>query len=118
MLRRASPGVRLYLERAANAHERASTAVDETMRQFYQAMESKWMDLAASTAFNERADLFLQMRHFRLRLFSSDLCSHCNGRMSLKGVHATPEIEDHIFTCRRCGSEHKRRVRSDGSPIS
>ena len=50
MLRTESAAVRLYLERAANAHERATVAVDETIRQFHRAMESKWMDLAASTA--------------------------------------------------------------------
>src|SRR5215472_7537116 len=56
MLRRESAAVRLYLERAANARERASVAVDETARQFHRAMESKWMDLAASTAVVERVD--------------------------------------------------------------
>jgi hypothetical protein len=54
MLRKESAAVRLYLERAANARERASAAVNETTRQFHQAMESKWMDLAASTAVVER----------------------------------------------------------------
>jgi hypothetical protein len=39
-----------YLERAANASENAAVALDETTRKFHQAMESKWMNLAASTA--------------------------------------------------------------------
>jgi DNA-directed RNA polymerase subunit RPC12/RpoP len=71
------------------------------------------MDLAASTALVERVDLFFQTREFRLRLSSSDLCPDCNGRMLLKAVHSTLELEEHIFGCRRCGSEHTRRLRAD-----
>jgi hypothetical protein len=71
-------GVPLFaftLKRAAN---------DETTRNFHQAMESKWMDLAASTAFVERVDLFMQSREFRSRLSPSDLCSDCNKQMLLR----------------------------------
>jgi hypothetical protein len=57
MLRKESAAVRLYLERAANARERAVAAVDEATRYFHQEMECKWMDLAAS-AFVERVHLF------------------------------------------------------------
>ena len=116
MLRKQSAAVRLYLERAANARERASSAVDEVTRNFHQAMESKWMDLAASTAFVERVDLFLQSAEFRLRLSSSDLCFGCNGRMLLKAIHSTLKLEEHIFRCERCGSEHTRRFRADDFP--
>jgi hypothetical protein len=111
MLRKESAAVRLYLERAANAHERASAAVDEPTRKFHQAMESKWMDLAASTAVVERVDLFLQSREFRLRLSPSDLCPDCHERMSLKAIETTAELEEHIFRCQACGSEHTRRFR-------
>ena len=114
MLRRESAAVRLYLERAANARERASAAVDETTRQFHQAMESKWMDLAASTAVVERVDLFLQSR--QLRLSPSDLCPDCHQRMLLKAIQTTAEREEHTFRCRNCGSEHTRRVRADNFP--
>ena len=51
MLRKESAAVRLYLERAANASEEAAAAPDPATRRFHLAMESKWMDLAASTAF-------------------------------------------------------------------
>ena len=115
MLRRESAVVRLYLERAANARERASAAADETTRQFHKAMESKWMDLAASTAVVERVDLFLQTREFRVRLSPSDLCADCRKRMSLKAVKTTAELEEHTFQCRHCGCEHTRRFRADGS---
>jgi hypothetical protein len=54
MLRKESATVRLYLERASNASEKAAAAVDPATRRFYLAMESKWMDLAASTAVVER----------------------------------------------------------------
>jgi len=114
MLRKTSAAVRLYLERAATASEKAAAAIDPGTRRFYLEMESKWMDLAASTAFTERVDLFLQTTEYRLRLPSSDLCAHCNGRMSLKGIHSTLQLEEHIFRCRRCGSEHTRRVRAEG----
>jgi DNA-directed RNA polymerase subunit RPC12/RpoP len=116
MLRKTSEAVRPYLERAANARERtlAAAATDPETRRFYLAMESKWMDLAASTAVVERVDLFLQTREFRLRLSPSDLCPDCNERMLLKAVQSTPEVEEHIFRCLRCGSEHTRRVGTDG----
>jgi hypothetical protein len=114
MLRKASAAVRLYLERAANARERASAAVDETARRFHQAMESKWMDLAASTAVVERVDLFLQSREFRLRLPPSDLCPFCQRRTWLTVSRPSAEFEEHIFQCRDCGREHTRRFGTDG----
>ena len=115
MLLKTSAAVRLYLERATNAREKVAAVADPAMHRFYQAMESKWMDLAASTALVERVDLFLQSREFRLRLClsSSDLCPDCNGRMLLKAIHSTLELEEHIFRCRRCGSEHTPRFRPD-----
>jgi len=116
MLAKESAAVRLYLERAANARERAAAAVDPATRRFYLAMESKWMDLAASTAVVERVDLFLQTREFRLRLPPSDVCPDCNQRMLLKAVKTTAELEEHTFQCRHCGSEHTRRVNTDDFP--
>jgi hypothetical protein len=116
MLKKESATVRLYLERAANASEKAAAAVDPAMRRFYLAMESKWMDLAASTAVVERVDLFLQSRAFRLRLSPSDLCPDCHERMSLKIVQTTAELEEYAFQCSSCGSEHWRRFRADDFP--
>jgi hypothetical protein len=115
MLRKESATVRLYLERAANAREKAAAAVDPATRRFYLAMESKWMDLA-STAVVERVDLFLQSREFRLRLPPSDLCPDCHQRMLLKAIQTTAELEEHAFRCRNCGSEHTRRFRADDFP--
>ena len=112
--RKESARVRLYLEWAANAGERAAAAVDELARKFYQAMESRWMDLAASTAVVERVDLFLQTREFHPRLPPSDLCPDCHQLMSLKSVETTAELEEHTFQCRNCGSTHTRRFRADG----
>ena len=113
MLRKESAAVRLYLERAANASEKAAAAVDPTTRRFYLAMESKWMDLAASTAVVERVDLFLQTREFRLRLSPSDLCPNCHQRMLHKAIKTTAELEEHAFRCGNCGSERTRRFRYD-----
>ena len=62
MLLKTSAAVHLYLERAANAREKAAAVADPAMHRFYQAMESKWMDLAPSTALVERVDLFLHYK--------------------------------------------------------
>jgi hypothetical protein len=113
MLGKESAAVRLYLERAANANEGAAAAVDSATRRFYLAMESKWMDLAAST---ERVDLFLQTRQSHLHLSPSDLCPDCHQRMLLKAIQTTVEFEEHTFRCRNCGSEHTRRLRSNDFP--
>jgi hypothetical protein len=115
MLRKESAAVRLYLERAVNAGEKAAAAVDPETQRFYGAMESKWMDLEASTAVVERVDLFLQTREFRLRLSASDLCPRCLQRMSLKVVETIAEFEEYTFQCGKCGSEHWRRFRADAS---
>jgi DNA-directed RNA polymerase subunit RPC12/RpoP len=116
MLKKESATVRLYLKRAANAHERAAASVDEATRKFHQAMESKWMDLAASTALVERVDLFLHTREFRISLSPSDLCPDCHERMLLKAVETTAGFEEHTFRCRNCGSERTRRFRANESP--
>ena len=116
MLRKESAAVRLYLEWAANAREKAAATVDPATRRFYLSMESRWMDLAVSTAVVERVDLFLQSREFRLRLSPSDLCQDCHQRMSLKAIQTTAELEEHAFRCLNCGSEHTRRFRTDDSP--
>ena len=93
--RKESDAVRLYLKWAANAGEKAAAAVDEKARKFYRAMESRWMDLAASTAVVERVDLFLHTRGFRLH--PSDLCPHCHDRMLLVGMRVTEEADAHTF---------------------
>jgi hypothetical protein len=114
--RKESAAVRLYLEWAANAGERAAVAVDLITRRFYQAMQSRWMKLAASTAVAEGVDFFLQTREFRFRLSPSDICPDCYQLMSLKAVETIAELEEHAFQCRNCGSTHTRRFRADDSP--
>ena len=109
MLLKESAAVRLYLERAANASEKAAAVADPAIRRFYLAMESKWMDLAASTALCERVDLFLQTREFRLRLSPSDLCPDCHQRMLFKAIQKSAELEEHTFRCPSCASERTRR---------
>jgi hypothetical protein len=70
--RKESAAVRLCLQWAANAGERAALAVNDMARTFYQAMQSRWVKLAASTAFAERVDLFIHSWEFRLRLSPPD----------------------------------------------
>jgi hypothetical protein len=100
--RKASAAVRLYLERAANASEKAATVAGPAMQRFSLAMESKWIDLAASIAVVERVNLFLQTREFRLRLLSSDLCTDCHQRMLLETIQTTAEHEEHAFRRGNC----------------
>jgi hypothetical protein len=109
--------VRLYLETGGDCARKSAAAVDETTRNFHQAMESKWMDLAASTAFVERADLFMRIRELRPRLSPCDLSSDCNKQMLLKAIHTTLALEEHIFRCRNCGSEHTDSFAPDGRSV-
>jgi hypothetical protein len=96
MLSKESAAVRLYLERAANARERAAAAVEEISCKFHQAMELGWMDLMASTALIERVDLFLQSIEFRLRLAPSDLCPDSREQMLPMDVQTTAD-KWHVF---------------------
>jgi len=100
--------------RRIRVNERRRPLVGERTRQFHQAMESKWMDLAASTAIVEHVDLFLQAREFRLRLPPSDLCPFCQRRMWPKAGQPSAEFEKHVFQCRDCGREHTRDFNIDG----
>ena len=112
---RESARVRLYLGWAANAGERATAVVDETARKFHQAMERRWVNLAAGTALSERVDLFLQTREFRFRLSSYDLydlCPNCHQLVSVNASPTTAELEEYTFQCGNCGSKHTRRIRA------
>ena len=109
---RESARVRLYLGWAANAGERATAAIDETARKFHQAMERRWVNLAAGTALSERVDLFLQTREFRSRLSSYDLCPNCHQLVSVNAPLTTAELEEYTFQCGNCGSNHTRRIRA------
>jgi hypothetical protein len=73
MFRKKSATVRLTLNGRPTRVKRLGSRRSAT-RRFYLAMESKWMDLAASTAVVERVDLLLESTEFRFRLSPSDLC--------------------------------------------
>ncbi len=65
MLTRLNPIVTMYLDRAERAHARARRATTAADREFHQLMEASWMNLAASSAFAERVELFLHARRAR-----------------------------------------------------
>jgi hypothetical protein len=88
--------------------EKAAAAVDEAARKLHQAMESKWMDLAASTGVVERVDLFLQSREFGLRLSPSDLCPDCHERMLVKAVEGPLNLQSTPSNVKNCGSKQPR----------
>jgi hypothetical protein len=109
MLQRSSSGVSQYLDRAARSRQMAREAKCDNLREFHERMEASWMNLAASTAFVERVDLFLQT--FDRGLVPSDTCPTCLRVMTLQTMDAG-EMEDvYSFKCRQCGATEVRRVR-------
>ena len=74
MLQQKGAGVCLCLRRAATARDYALMAADPDERQFYQAMECRWMDLAISTAIVEGVDLLARTKDFRSHLPASHIC--------------------------------------------
>lgn len=103
MLQRNSAKVETCLASAARSYERASSAREAWLRDFFLKMEETWMRLAASIAFSERVDLFLQSRH---HLDGMSRCLHCRGPMQLKLIEAREEIEYIVFECLNCGLDH------------
>jgi len=110
MLQRQSKAVAMYLERASSAYERAAHTTDPEMRKFHEGMSSKWMDLAASTAFVERVDLFVHSITIK-KLPPAELCRNCQRRMRLAMIEADAKIETYTFDCRGCGTEQVRQSR-------
>lgn len=73
MLQQKGAGVCVCLRRAATARDYALMAADPDERQFYQAMECRWMDLAISTAIVEGVDLLARSKDFRSHLSASQI---------------------------------------------
>ena len=103
MLERNSAKVRTCLESAARSHARAAAAQDPDKKNFFLKMETSWMRLAASIAYVERVDLFLQQT--ALNRDMSNQCWRCESPMRLKLVDARPDGECHTFECLHCGFE-------------
>ncbi len=60
MLQSLDSGVAICLERAYRAREHATSAIDETSREFWLAMARKWQDLAQSYEVQGRVDRFVR----------------------------------------------------------
>jgi hypothetical protein len=103
MLQRNSTKVETCLASAARSYERALEASDPAMREFFQQMEGSWMRLAASIAFSERVDLFLQnWRHNA----GGERCLRCRGPLQLKLIEARADRDTITLECLNCGLDH------------
>ena len=96
----------MYLDRAMRSRERAHHAATRDDREFHERMEFSWMNLAASTALVERADLFLHTIDGALLPY--DACRGCHGLMSIETVEGRGTEDIYTFKCRRCGSREQR----------
>ena len=108
MLQRPSPQVSVYLDRAALAREEARRTRDENTRAFHERQERAWMNLAASTAFGERVDLFLHTLQRGVPL--GDQCPKCHRFMGFTGVESTQEKQTYTLECASCGATRRRAV--------
>src|SRR6202163_253888 len=100
MLQRNSTKVETCLASVARSCERVREARDPAMREFFQHMEGSWMRLAASIAFSERVDLFLQnWRHDH----DGERCLRCDGPMEIKLIETRQDGEYITFECLNCG---------------
>jgi hypothetical protein len=98
----------MYLKRADQAHTWGLAAELKSERVFYERMERRWMDLAASTAFVERVDLFLNTLEGPGR--PHDACPRCQGLMTTEVIEASHYSETYTLRCRDCGETEKRMV--------
>ncbi|HEY1540856.1 MAG TPA: hypothetical protein VGG01_00465 [Xanthobacteraceae bacterium] len=108
VLQAQSHNVAMYLTWAEKARNRARHATLKSERAFYQRMEQRWTDLAASTASAERVDLFLLT--VKDPVLPLDTCSTCHGVMATEVLEATGSREIYTLRCRHCGGTEWRTV--------
>jgi hypothetical protein len=108
MLPSQSSNVAMYLVRSARARACAQRATLKSERAFYERMEQRWMNLAASTASLERVDLFAHT--LQSTSVPHDTCERCSGLMALEAVEATTRWEIYTLRCRDCGVSERRTV--------
>jgi hypothetical protein len=107
MLQQKGASVCLCLRRAATARDYALMAADPDERQFYRAMECRWMDLAISTAIVEGVDSLVRTKDFRSHLPASNICLNCLQRMPIKIGREIDALGALTFQCDNCSSERK-----------
>ena len=108
VLQRPSQNVLMYLDRATRARNLAQHAATKADREFYERMEASWMNLAASTAFVERVDLFIHTMESAALPYSG--CQACRGLMRIATIESIESGDIYTFKCRRCGSEEQRTL--------
>jgi hypothetical protein len=96
----------MYLNRASRARERAQHTKNAAERTFHEGMETSWMNLAASTAFVERVDLFLHTVEGEVLPYAA--CSECVGLMRITTIESDVHEDVFTFECRRCGATGTR----------
>ena len=127
MLLKISEQIADCLARAADARERAQAIAEPKIKAMYFDLESRWMALAESYRFVERADQFLDdaQRHRlpvgpppRLKVDNTHLtpiyCEKCGGKahlMKLAPCTVTKGLREiWTFRCELCAEELKRIV--------
>lgn len=108
VLQSQSANVILCLTHAATAREQAQRCTLKSERAFYERMEARWLGLAASAAFAERVDLFVQS--LQSMTVPHDACARCRGVMSVEVIEATGSQEIYTLRCRQCGGTESRTV--------
>ena len=109
MLQTTNKNVAYYLECASLAHERATLSDNKESRDFHERMVTRWMYLAATAAWIERADLFAESMRIKT-MPPADLCNTCRGIMTVVRTEITSEQEKLTFECADCGSQKVRRL--------
>jgi hypothetical protein len=99
----------MYLNRASRARERSQHTDNAAERTFHERMETSWMNLAASTAFVERVDLFLHTVEGAVLPYEA--CSECLGLMRITTIDSGVREDIFTFECRRCGATDSRVVK-------
>ena len=107
MLQKPNKTIAYYLECASSAHERAKLSDSKEVREFHERMAERWMNLAASSAWFERLDLFIVSMALK-NVPPTDLCDTCHRIMRLMTSEITLGRERLSFECTVCGTEKVR----------
>ena len=88
------------------ARERAQRAADAISRDFHERMETSWLQMAASAAFVERVERFLQARERTVS--ATDRCGKCARMILLRTIETREHEHVYSFRCIFCGASEQR----------
>ena len=103
-----SAAVAAYLDYATRSRHMGRTTASENLREFHARMEASWIRLAASSALDEHADLFLQSLNSDVP--PCDTCPKCTRLMRLRTLDADRATHRFTFECTACGFTAQREV--------